>query len=188
METRQDFPRPIIVDILEETPKVNRKMKIRQAFPNPIIVDASQETPRLYRKMKPWKLTNTYICNWKYILHFVRFVQFILFVKLFAIRTFVHYSNPYTQLSGGSFGCKPIFMSIWQIFFCQMGPLFGVDPGLPFGLYFFPLTSEQLSIIYIKCQEHISEQFLLLSLFCFCWHWWSEGPICGNFFQESKSW
>ena len=39
--------------ILEETPKVNRKMKIRQAFPNPIIVDASQETPRLYRKMKP---------------------------------------------------------------------------------------------------------------------------------------
>ena len=69
-----------------------------------------------------------------------------------------------------------------------MGPLLGVDPGLPFGLYFFPLTSEQLSIIYIKCQEHISEQFLFLSLFCFCWHWWSEGPICGTFLQESKSW
>ena len=73
-------------------------------------------------------------------------------------------------------------------FFCQMGPLLGVDPGLPFGLYFFPLTSEQLSIIYIKCQEHISEQFLFLLLFCFCWHWWSEGPICGTFLQESKSW
>ena len=75
-----------------------------------------------------------------------------------------------------------------RIFFCQMGPLLGVDPGLPFGLYFFPLTSEQLSIIYIKCQEHISEQFLFLLLFCFCWHWWSEGPICGTFLQESKSW
>ena len=96
---------------------------------------------------------------------------------------------PYiTLLSGGSFGCTTIFTSIWQNFFCQMGPLLGVDPGLPFGLYFFPLTSEQLSIIYIKCQEHISEQFLFLLLFCFCWHWWSEGPICGTFLQESKSW
>ena len=104
-----------------------------------------------------------------------------------------YYMQPFrtvgsTLLSGGSFGCTTIFTSIWQNFFCQMGPLLGVDPGLPFGLYFFPLTSEQLSIIYIKCQEHISEQFLFLLLFCFCWHWWSEGPICGTFLQESKSW
>ena len=83
---------------------------------------------------------------------------------------------------------RPFSRQFDRIFFCQMGPLMGVDPGLPFGLYFFPLTSEQLSIIYIKCQEHISEQFLFLLLFCFCWHWWSEGPICGAFLQESKSW
>ena len=59
-------------------------------------------------------------------------------------------------------------VNLTEFFFCQMGPLLGVDPGLPFGLYFFPLTSEQLSIIYIKCQEHISEQFLFLLLSCFC--------------------
>ena len=96
--------------------------------------------------------------------------------------------TPGTELSGGSNGCTPIFTSIWQKKIWQMGLIFGVDPGLPFGLYFFPLTSEQLSIIYIRCQEHISEQFLFLLLFCFCWHWWSEGPICGTFLQESKSW